>query len=231
MHYIKDIFQGNTTQHAHEKFVRYSKGHFVGPLITIKQTPSGTKVGTSFHLVDELLHLITEVIGNERVHVTGSIVWNSDLSDELLKLGIKYSKVTKARGIFKYVLDNDVAFKDFVDAMCNYNILVNLKHPKVSIACKSSFPKPNKEFGADFCKCLFPKDMDSRLFEEFAFDIEKQTPKEVIIKHTIEVDDIKLPQDVASFEEARRLATREGMLIRHISVDKEEKETSTRFSV
>ena len=73
--------------------------------------------------------------------------------------------------------------------------------------------------------------MNSRLFEEFAFDIEKETPKEIIIRHTIEVDDIKLPQDVASFEEARRLATREGNIVRHISVDKEEKETSTRFSV
>lgn len=228
---MKDVFEGVKTEHAHNKFVRYSKGFFVGPLIKIKQTPSGTKVNTSFHLVDELLHLIAEVIGNEVVHVKGSVVWNSDLSEELAKLGIKYSKVTKARGIFKYVLDNDVKFKDFVDAMCNYNILVTLKHPKVSIVSKSSFPKPNKEFGADFCKCLFPKEMNSRIFEEFAFDIEEENPKDVAIEHHIEVNNIKLPEDAATFEEARRLATREGNIKRKITVNKKPKETEMKFSV
>ena len=231
MHFMKDVFEGKNTQHAHNKFVRYSKGSFVGPLLSIKQMPSGTKVTTSFHLVDELLHLIAEVIGNEEVHIKGTVVWNTDLSDELLKLGIKYSKVTKSRGIFKYTLDNDVKFKDFVDAMCGYNLLVSLKHPQVSISCKSTFPKPNKEFGDDFCKCMFPKEMASRILEEFAFDIEDKNPKEVAIEHHIDIDNIILPENFETFEEARHRATREGLVKRKITVDKVPKETQINVSV
>lgn len=231
MHYIKDIFEGKKTQHAHNKFVRYSKGSFVGPLLQIKQNPSSIKVNTSFHLVDELLHLIAEVLGNEVVRVKGSIVWNTDLTEELAQHGIKYSKVTKTRGIFKYVLDNDVHFKDFVDTMSGYNILLSVKHPKVSISSKSAFPKPNKEFTSDFCKCEFPKEMASRIFEEFAFDINEKSPKTIIIEHHIDVNDIKLPQDSQTFEEARRLATREGSIKRKITVDGTLKESSTDFSV
>lgn len=36
MHYIKDVFKKQETEHAHNKFIRYSKGNFVGPIINIK---------------------------------------------------------------------------------------------------------------------------------------------------------------------------------------------------
>lgn len=218
MHYIKDIFEGNITEHAHNKFVRYSKGSFVGPLMNIKIMSAGVKIGASFHFVDELLMLAVEVIGNRNVHVKGSLVWNSDLGRELGDLGIKYSKVTKSRGIFKYVLDNEVPFKEFVNAFKSYHLLLTVKEDDLTFVTKSSFPKPNKEFGPDFIKAKFPKDFVDRIMEEFAFDC-NQKVKDISISHHINIDDIELPKNSKNFEEARKLAIRKGTILRIVEID------------
>lgn len=219
MHYVKDIFQDKVTEHAHNKFVRYSKGDFVGPLITVKKTKANIKIAASFHFVDELLILISKTLKNQTVHIKGTLVWNEDLSEKLSKLGIKYSKVTKSRGIFKYVLENDVNITDFVDAMNDYHLLVTIKHEEVSLTTKSSFPKPNKEFTGDFCKATFPVSMEKTILEEFAFDVKEPKLKQVQIKHRILVDDIVLPEDTSDFEVARREAKRVGEIERSVSVN------------
>ncbi len=222
MHYIKDIFESKITEHAHNKFVRYSKGNFIGPLVSLKVQKAGIKVATSFHFVDELLELVSSVLKDRVVHIKGVVVWNQDLGPKFEELGIKYMKVTKSRGIFKYIIDNEIKFIDFVNNFKNYNLLVNVKTDEVTMSCKTNFPKPNKEVAKDFCKCLFPIEMKEKLFSEFAFDVEI-TPKlkDVLIKHKIIITDIKLP-DVDNFEEARRLATRVGTLERLIYINKEE---------
>lgn len=228
MHYIKDIFEKKVTPHSHDKFVRYSKGDFIGPLLKIKVSKTEVKLSTSFHFIDELLILLSEVLNDNMVHVKGSLIWNQDLSPDMAKLGIKYSKVTKSRGIFKYQLENDVPFKQFVETMNNYNVLVSLKTDEVSLTTKSSFPKPNKEFTADFCKAVFPLKMLDRILEEFAFDVkDKKKVKDVNISHRIKVEDIILPSDAPDFETARREAKRVGKLDRVISVNGGEEVHST----
>ncbi|MFW5705123.1 MAG: hypothetical protein ACOCXG_04755 [Nanoarchaeota archaeon] len=231
MHYIKDIFEGKNTQHAHQKFTRYSKGEFVGPLLKIKLGKSQIKMSTSFHLVDELLVLMAEVLRDKVVHIKGSLVWNQDLSPEFAKLGIMYSKVTKSRGIFKYVLDNNVNFADFVTYLGKYNLLLTIKDGDVSFVTKTNFPKPNKEVAPDFCKVTLPSSMGKRLIEEFAFDIKDKGSKEIIIQNLITIEDINLPKDAANFEEARRLATRVGKLTRVITVDGKELKSECKFNV
>jgi hypothetical protein len=232
MHYIKDIFEGNITEHAHNKFVRYSKGSFVGPLMNIKVLSPGTKIAASFHFVDELLMLAVEILGNRQVHVKGTLVWNTDLSQDLLDLGIKYSKVTKSRGIFKYVLDNEVPFKDFVEAFKNYHLLLTIKEEDLTYVTKSSFPKPNKEFGPDFVKVRFPKDFAPTIFKEFAFDCEI-TPKtkDIKISHHINIEDIELPKDTTNFEEARKLAIRKGTLLRMTDIKGETAEKTIDIAI
>lgn len=231
MHYIKDIFEDTPTQHSHDKFIRYSKGVFVGPLINIKFTKTNVKISASFHFVDELLVLATKVLGNKDIFVKGSIVWNEDLSPKLATFGIKYSKVSKSRGIYKYQLENEVRFKDFIDSMRNYNILLTMKTDEVSVSTKSSFPKPNKEFGADFCKAIFPKSMAKEILAEFCFDVKEKAPKDVRITHTLEVNDIILPKDAPNFEVARREAKRVGLIKREVTVDGKQTLTEKEFSV
>lgn len=228
MHYIKEIVNGKCSERTKGKFVRYSKGTFVGPLLKIRFTKDAIKVHGSFHFVDELIDLVAEVLGEKEVHIKGSLVWNRDLNPELSKVGIKYSKVTKSRGLFKYVLDNNVRFKSFVEMLGDFNLLLSVKTDEVSLISKPTFPKPNKEFTNDFCKATFPISMKKRILEEFAFDVEEDF-KVVEIKHTIEVNNIDIPKDVDSFEEARRLAKREGEIERIIIIDNK-KETKKKFN-
>ncbi len=221
MHYIKDIVQNQITEHAHNKFVRYSRGVFTGPLAKIKFTANNVRMSASFHFSDELLMMVADYMGDREVHVKGSLVWNKDLSADLARLGIKYSKVTKSRGIFKYVLDNEVRLKEFVDEMINYNLLLTIKEEDLSLVMKPSFPKPNKEITSDFCKAVFPGSFAKKIKAEFAFDMKEEKVKDIEIKHEIVINDLEIP-DINNFEEARRLAKRMGTLKRSIAVNGED---------
>jgi hypothetical protein len=225
MHYLKDVFEGVKSEHAHNKFVRYSKGTFVGPLIKIKFSKTNIKISASFHLVDELLNIVADYLGHKKLHIKGSVVWNHDLGDKLMSVGIKYSKVTKSRGIFKYVLDNEVDLKDFVEKFNDYNLLLSVKDSDVSYVTKSSFPKPNKEFSHDFCKVTLPISLKDKIIEEFIFDFKDEDIKEIYISHEIIIDDIDVPK-VENFDEARRKAIRKGTIERVVSINGSEKKVN-----
>ncbi len=231
MHYIKDVFENKKTQHAHNKFIRYSKGLFTGPLMIIRISKNNIKMGASVHYADELLGLLAEHIGNNIVHIKGSVVWNQDLGDKLLALGIKYSKVSKSRGIFKYLLDNDVDLKNFYDSFGQYNIIATIKGEDYSFVTKSTFPKPNKEFGPDFCKVMLPASFTKKVLEEFAFDIKDKKAKVIKISHKLNVTNINLPEKINDFDEARRQATREGTIERTTDVDGVENKLEINFIV
>ena len=226
MHYIKNIFENNIDLRTHNKFIRYSRGVFTGPLIKLKVVGSNLKVSSSFHLTDELLLIISDILGNTIVHVKGSLIWNRDLTEEFGKLGIKYAKVTKSRGIFNYALDNEVNIKEFCNYMSDFNLLVSLKYEGFSLTTKSSFPKPNKEITPDFCKAVFPLKEAGKIFKELAFDVDfNKGVKEVVISHEIIIDELDLP-NIENFEEARRVGKRKGILKRHVSVNGGEPKTT-----
>lgn len=218
MHYLKDIFNKVDSEHAHNKFIRYSKGKFIGPKIKIKVTKNGIKLNGSFHLVDELLMLMAEYLKNREVLVKGTLSWNKDLSPELEQTGIKYLKVTKSRGIFNYTLENTIKFKEFVDTLGDYHILISFKEEDITLSTKPKFPKPNKDITNDFCKTNFPQSMAKKILSEFAFDVKQDNIKEILITNDIIVEDIKLP-DIDNFEEARKLAKRAGTIKREVIVN------------
>jgi hypothetical protein len=216
---MKDIFEDKDSQHAHDKFIRYSKGVFVGPLLKIRFTKSAIKLSGSFHFTDELLWLIANEYPKKEFHVKGSLIWNADLSQALAELGIKYSKVSKSRGIFKYQLENDVNLKKFMEAMGDFNILLSVKDDELSLSTKPTFPKPNKEFTVDFCKATFPSSFKDLIMKEFAFGVKEKKVNLLEIQHSIVVNDIILPQDAENFDIARREAKRVGTIERKVTVN------------
>ncbi|MDA3855919.1 MAG: hypothetical protein PF569_06660 [Candidatus Woesearchaeota archaeon] len=218
MHYIKDLFEKKDSEHAHNKFVRYSKGEFIGAQIKIKITKKGIKLNGSYHLVDELLTLIADYVGNRDIEIKGTLAWNQDLSPELEQIGIKHLKVKKSRGIFNYVLLNSVKFKEFVDTLKKYHLLISFKEEDVTLSTKAKLPKPNKEVSHDFCKTNFPESMKKKIMGEFAFDVKNKDAKDIIIQNQIFVDKIDLPQ-TENFDEARRLAKRGGKIVRTVTID------------
>lgn len=232
MHYIKDLFTDNPTEHLHNKFIRYSRGDFVGPLLKVRFSKANLKVYASFHFVDELLSMVANQIGNKDTRIKGTLLWNKDLNPGLLELGIKYLKVSKARGIFKYTLDNDVNLINFVKTMNQYHVLINIKEEGISYTTKKAFPKPNKEFKADFCKLTLPAEMKDLLFKEFAFDMEKKDKIKLLeISHKMKITDIILPEGEENFDIARRQAKRVGSIERVVKIDGEEFLSQKEFNV
>jgi hypothetical protein len=223
MHYIKDLFNENNTEHLHNKFIRYSRGDFLGPLLKLKFTKANVKVYASFHFTDELLSIFADKLDDREVRAKGTILWNKDLAPEFEQLGIKFAKVSKARGIFKYAIDNDVVLKDLVTLMNKYYVLLNVKEDGLTYSTKKALPKPNKEFGADFCKLTLPGDMKDLIIDEFAFDLEnREKVKQIEISHNIKITNIALPEGEEDFEIARRQAKRVGTIERVLTVDGEE---------
>jgi len=232
MHFVKDLFTNNETEHLHNKFIRYSRGDFTGPLLKVRFSKANIKVYASFHYVDELLDFIANYLGERETHINGFLLWNKDLNPELRSIGVEYLKLSKARGIFKYTLDCDTNLKKFVEVMNKYNVLINVKEDDLSYTTKSSFPKPNKEFKPDFCKLTLPASLKDSLFKEFIFDT-KDTGKINLVEigHRIVVEDIKLPENETDFDIARRLAKRVGNMTRSVSVDGVETKTDKDFNV
>ena len=231
MHYIKDIFKGKQSEHTHDKFIRYSRGNFTGALLKIMVSKKNIRVNTSFHLIDEILSLLADHLKNKEIEIKGTLSWNKDLGPELEEQGIKYLKVSKARGIFKYVLQNKVKFKDFVTAFSKYHLLISFKEEDIKLSTKNKLPKPNKEVSNLFCKTTFPKSMQKKVLKEFLFDTKEVPTKVCLIEHNIEVNEINLP-DIDDFDKARRLAKRKGIITRKIKVDtNDEVESKIDFNV
>jgi len=225
MHYIKDIFNKESTKHAHEKFVRYSKGNFVGPILNIKITKNNLKLNSSFHLSDEILIIMGDYLGDREVHVKGTLAWNKDLAPDLEKSGIKYLKAVKSRGIFNYKLDNDIVLKRFVEDLGKYHVLLSFKEDDLKLTSKPKFPKPNKEISGDFCKTIWPIELKEKILSDFAFDVEDLSGiKDIEISHDIIIEDIVFPKnsDNLPFEEIRKLAKRKGKLVRRIKTNKDD---------
>ncbi len=222
MHYIRDIFENKENDHAHSKFVRYSKGIFTGPMLTLKFEKSQVKVSTSFHLVDELLFFIAQKIGDCELDVRGSLSWNKDLGLELERNGIKYLKASKSRGIFKYELKNKVKFKSFVETFINYNLFISFEVNDIKFTCKDKAPKASDEVVADFCKLKIPYEYVDSFMKDFCFDIKDKSLKNIEISNGIEINDIIFPAGKLSFEDIRRLSKRKGKIIRKIIINKKD---------
>lgn len=224
MHYIKDIFEKKNTQHAHDKLIRYSRGVFTGPLLKVKFSKNEIKLNTSFHIVDEIYLMIANWIKNEKVEIEGLISWNKDLTDKFSKVGLKYLKVSKLRGIFKYTLKNEVEFLEFINIFSKFHLLVSFKTKDgISVTTKLAFPKPSKPIIANFCKISLPIEFKELILKEFLFDVNiPKNLKSVLISNKILIDDIILPP-IEDFEIARRDAKKIGKIIREVEVNTDEK--------
>jgi len=231
-HYIKEIFEKKESERVHKKFLRYSKGTFTGPLITIKKTSENIKIKSSFHIIDELLYLTSKYTTDKNVHIKGVIIYNKDLGPEFGSIGLKYLKVSKTRSIYKYTLDNEVDIKKFTNIFLKYKPLINFVSKNTKLTSKKNFPKPNNEISNSFCHAELPLEAEKEIINMFCFDIKKPV-KNVKISHEFIIDEVIFPENTEklTFEEVRRLAKRKGKIKRIIENNGEKKEYSFEFII
>ena len=214
MHFIKEIFNNKINNQTHKKLIRYGKGVFQGPWLKLKIVGSKVNVSSTFHYVDEFYEFIFSKIFFEKIPVDISITYNEEISEKLLKLGVKNLQKTSRSGIFKFKFEAEMDL-DLFKKLRQYKILFNLKNEIFSMRVKESYPKPNKDAVTNFCRFQFSKEFIEPFSKEFLFDLE-HILKEVEISHTIEVEDVELPKKIVDFKQARIEAKRIGKVIRKI---------------
>jgi len=224
MNFIKMIFEGNTDEHVHKKFVRYSKGEFHKEPFEIK-VGSKIQVRAGAEYLDAIFAYISQLVSDD-VSVNGVIISKKDIKGELADLDIEPDKISGK----KYTIKKDFSaekFREFIEKFNEYSLLLNINSGDYSVSTKKSIPKPGKNVEG-FVRAKFQgKDLEF-LQKEFLFDFQGKF-KHAIINHTYVIDNIKVDENLVKEDpvKARIEAVRCGKIIREMQIDGETSQTET----
>ncbi len=232
MNFIKKIVEKKIDADVHYQFQKFSRGEFRDKAgISAKKSGNKYTISTSAEFANDLVKLVAEKVGKNKVEVNGIIVTTSDLDKE----GLRYSSKSQFQGIKKYALSGEMAGDEILN-------LIN-KFPKVFFALsfstpngetvlkvKPKMPKTGKPKGGakegeeekkqDFCKIVTT---DSKIGESFIFELKDF--KEANVNHTFFINDIVIPTSLKTekdFAKVREGALRKGKIVRVAKIDGKE---------
>ena len=240
MNLIKEIVEGNCDKdYIHQRFVKYSKGNFGGPVISIKKAGKKIKIAGSIDYVNTLGELIANNNGTAsdagNFKVSGTIVSRRDISGEL-DGKIPLTKTKKRIGTFtsevKCESDPKILagiYREFPDAF----ILLSLSAPDktVTLKTKKKVPRAGKDVDDKFFSATLPESVLDFVLGEFCFDLDmnegdKKGFKEITVSHEYQINEIVIPEEYKNDPARARVnAKRKGTMKRVILVDSVEQRT------
>lgn len=232
MHFIKAIFLKELNDSIHEKFIRYGRGEFSGPVIFIEKDNKRIKVGGSVDYVNIIGKIISEF--SNQLSCSGRIISKRDIEKNLREI-INIGKVKKSGlhcyEIKGYYLKDDLLklYENFHDAY----FLFDLKADNgFSMKTKKNLQKPGK-FDESFFNATLGINALSKISEEIAFDVDNfDKVKKVKISHIYLIKKLIVPDDIKdNFKEARIKAKREGVMKRIIETDSDKKQKEVELLV
>lgn len=218
MNFIKEIFQGKSSQTAHRQFIRFGKGEYGRrALLSLWKTKS-VKVRSSFEFANDFVLFVSGLNG---VIFSGSI-WSKE---ELPGLN-----GTKKEGKFIYQV-KDLAgsrIKDIADKV--YYFLLNGDGDGIKLRIKGKLPKPGK--GEDkvddkFCQMELDEKYYSKIKEDFFWDLPEC--KKAQVEHIFVITEILMPKGETDYAKIREMAKRKGKIVRIANVDGREIKTEKNF--
>ncbi|MEA3254593.1 MAG: hypothetical protein U9Q22_02030 [Candidatus Altiarchaeota archaeon] len=216
MNFIKEIFLGDPGQdYIHQKFIRYGKGEFLGPIISLKKT-SRIKVNGSVDYVNILGELILKNSGGD-VKVSGSIFSRKEINSELIP------KSRKMKGFFNSELKDELPssellklYEEFKDSY----FLLDLESQGFKLKTKKKPPKPGSKINDKFFTAVLDNTLLDRIMDEICFDYSNKDFREIKISHTYHINELVVPEEYMNdAAKARILAKRKGSIKRIASVD------------
>ena len=227
MHFVKELFNDSITDKTHKKFIRYSRGGFIVLLLEVSKPSNLVKVSSSFHIADEMISFLSEIIQDE-ILVKGTITHNKDIDFDFDKFKIEILDKKLNNGIYKYKFSQPINLSEKIDFLNVHKTLLNFKTENFSLSMKSSFPKPSKEIECGFVKAKFPFEFFEKFRENFLFDVENKKFKKIKVECYATIDDIVIPKNIKDYSKAREEAKKKGKLKRTLEVDdiKTQKEIS-----
>ncbi len=225
MQYIKQIFEGNVEDWVHERFVRYGKGEFKGPVLTVKKLGKGVKVTGSWEYATGLAVILAGA--SQTVQVKGLVFAKRDLS-QILPDFLSVLKEKKKKSLYNAEVSGEFdadAFKGLYSMIPDAVLLLDVVAGKNKLKSKKKLPKPGSKQIESFCSASFDKTILEAVNSELLFDVSTDY-SELVVTHNIFVDDIVPPVGVTDPARIRMEAKRKGKLERIVLVDGKESKSS-----
>lgn len=218
---IKKIFSGNSDEEVHSEFIKFSRGKFENKyLINAKKQKDKWNIKTSNEFANFFVRKCLEK-ASEDVKITGIIVSTFNIQNDVQ---FEILNVKQFAGVKRFVINCVTNAKNILDLMNKYPrafYALSFSVPGCVLKIKAKAPKSTKpstngvgDPKADFCSL---KTNDKSIVEDLFFD--QSDFNEIAIKHTIQIDEIILPQGVSDPVQLRELAKRKGKIIRDIKIN------------
>jgi len=231
MNFIKEIFQGDQEQdYIHQKFIRYGRGEFHGPVISLKKSNKDIKVNGTADYVNILSELILRN-SDGNIKVSGNIFSKREIKSKLI------SKTKKKRGLFNSELKGDFVsdellklYEEFKDAY--FFLDLYSEGGRFKLKTKKKLPKPGSEIDDKFFTAVFDISFLNTVMNEICFDSENKNFKEMKITHTYLINELVIPEEYKNDAvKARIFAKRKGVVKRIVDVDGYASEFKKEFEI
>ena len=236
MNFIKEIFEGKSSDDMHSQFQKFSRGEFRDrALVRVKKQGNNKfSINTGHEFANGLVKIVAEKLGNEKTNVTGAIISTLDLKEH-----ISFKNIKQFQGVKRYLIDQEMSGTEIVKLVNDFNkafFALSFKSEKDEIllkikpkAPKSGKPSSKNDEGPkiDFCSL---KTKDKKIVESFVF--EKTDFEEATINHVFLIKEIVVPKELKNekdFAKIREMAKRKGTILRTAIIDGKEIKTEKDF--
>ena len=231
MHYVKGFFAGAAPEWVHERFVRYGRGSFEGPKITVK-AKKDIKISATIEYSNILAELAAKN-ADGTVKVSGSVYAKRDLGPAL-KDFLKVSKSKFGKGLYSADVSGEVSADGFV-GLCGMIpdaiLLLDVSAGKNKLSCKKKkLPKPGSGIEDSFCTGTFGESALSDVKNELLFDA-KVDFSEAEASHQMIIDELVKPAGVTDAARLRIEAKRKGKIKRTLTIDGKKQESEAKLLV
>jgi hypothetical protein len=217
MDYIKDLITGNENQeHVHAKFVKYSKGTFAGPMISVKKAGNSLKINGSYEYADTMAGIILKA-SNGKITASGNIFSKNEIKTDLT------SKTKKKLGVYNTEIKGEADAKTLLE-LYNSNkeatFYLNLVSDKAKLKTKTKPPKPGSKKDEEFFTATIDAGMFDAVANDVCFDCAKKDCNEMKVSHEFTISEIVIPEQYKNDAAKARLnAKRKGTITRKTEVD------------
>jgi len=229
MNFIKKIFDEEIDENVHLQFQKFSKGEFINKaLIEVKKTGKGYTIKTSAEFANELVRIVAQKLGEQKIIVKGAIVSTADLTGEL-----EFKDKKQFQGVKKYLIEKELSGEEVINLLDKFPknffaLTFNAGDNKLKIKPKAPKSPKSKNKGEapkpDFCSLKTP---DIEIAKSFVF--EKTDFKQVLVNHTFYIDEIIMPEGETDYAKIRKMAKRKGKIIRTAIIDGQEMKSEKEF--
>ena len=219
MHYVKGFFSGEVPEWVHERFVRYGRGVFNGPRISVK-VRKDVKVSATIEYVNILGELIARNAEGP-IKVSGMVYAKREV-EPTLKDFFSISKAKSSKGLYSAEVAGEVSGEELTGLcgmLSDAFLLLDVTAGKQKLKCrKKKLPKPGSGVNDSFCTATLDLDALDKLKSELLFDVEGDF-REATVSHEITVEDMVKPAGVTDSARIRIESKRKGKIKRTLTVD------------